>query len=57
MPKLTNFRFTQGEEEAIYGWTAVNFVKGTLLQNSEGTGSVLNPGLTYGVLEVSGSPP
>jgi Golgi nucleoside diphosphatase len=45
-------RVISGEEEAIYGWTAVNFVQGTLLRNSEGTGSVLNPGLTYGVLEV-----
>ena len=45
-------RVISGEEEAIYGWTAVNFVKGTLLKNSEGTGSVLSPNLTYGVLEV-----
>jgi len=43
-------RVISGEEEAIYGWAAVNFVKGTLLRNSEGTGSVLNPGRTYGVL-------
>lgn len=51
---LTNIMVLfKGEEEAIYGWTAVNFVKGTLLRNSEGTGSVLNPGQTYGVLEVS----
>jgi len=46
-------RVISGEEEAIYGWTAVNFVKKSLIKNSEGTGSVLNPGLTYGVLEVS----
>ena len=46
-------RVISGEEEAIYGWAAVNFVQGALLRNSEGTGSVLNPGRTYGVLEVS----
>lgn len=46
-------RVISGEEEAIYGWAAVNFVKKTLLRNSEGTGSVLNPGRTYGVLEAS----
>lgn len=46
-------RVISGEEEAIYGWAAVNFVQRTLLRNSEGTGSVLNPGRTYGVLEVS----
>ena len=48
-------RVISGEEEAIYGWTAVNFVKGTLLTNSEGTGSVLKPALTYGVLEMGGA--
>ena len=46
-------RVISGEEEAIYGWTAVNFVKGTLIKYSQGTGSVLSPNLTYGVLEVS----
>lgn len=48
-------RVISGEEEAIYGWTAVNFVKGTLLKNSEGTGSVLSAKLTYGVLEMGGA--
>lgn len=44
-----------GEEEAIYGWTAVNFVKGTLIQNSQGSGSVRRANLTYGVLEMGGA--
>jgi len=48
-------RVISGEEEAIYGWTAVNFVKGTLLANSEGTGQVKKPALTYGVLEMGGA--
>jgi Golgi nucleoside diphosphatase len=48
-------RVISGEEEAIYGWAAVNFVKGTLTQNSKGSGSVLNPKLTYGVLEMGGA--
>lgn len=37
-------RVISGEEEAIYGWTAVNFIKGTLIEQSRGTGTVLNPG-------------
>jgi Golgi nucleoside diphosphatase len=37
-------RVISGEEEAIYGWTAVNFIKGTLIEQSKGTGTVLNPG-------------
>lgn len=44
-----------GEEEAIYGWTAVNFVKGSLIENSEGSGTVLRADLTYGVLEMGGA--
>jgi len=44
-----------GEEEAIYGWTAVNFVKGALVANSEGTGSVLSPNKTYGMMEMGGA--
>jgi hypothetical protein len=39
-------RVISGEEEAIYGWTAVNFIKGTLVQSSEGAGTVLSPHLT-----------
>jgi Golgi nucleoside diphosphatase len=37
-------RVISGEEEAIYGWAAVNFIKGTLIEQSKGTGTVLNPG-------------
>ena len=48
--EVEHARVISGEEEAIYGWAAVNFVKETLLRNSEGTGTVLNPGRTYGVL-------
>jgi GDA1/CD39 (nucleoside phosphatase) family len=48
-------RVISGEEEAIYGWTAVNFVKGALLSNSEGSGTVLHPETTYGVLEMGGA--
>jgi Golgi nucleoside diphosphatase len=39
-------RVISGEEEAIYGWTAVNFIKGTLIHDSEGVGDVLAPNLT-----------
>lgn len=39
-------RVLSGEEEAIYGWTAVNYIKGTLVDNSEGAGTVLSPNLT-----------
>jgi Golgi nucleoside diphosphatase len=48
-------RVISGEEEAIYGWAAVNFVKGTLLSDSEGTGTVLNPRKTFGMLEMGGA--
>jgi Golgi nucleoside diphosphatase len=44
-----------GEEEAIYGWTAVNFVKGALIRNSEGSGAVSRANKTYGVLEMGGA--
>ena len=40
-------RVISGEEEAIYGWAGVNFIKGTLVEESEGVGTVLNPNLTY----------
>jgi Golgi nucleoside diphosphatase len=49
-------RVISGEEEAIYGWTAVNFVKGALLPNTQGSGTVLHPETkTYGVLEMGGA--
>lgn len=44
-----------GEEEAIYGWAAVNFVKGSLIENSVGSGAVLQANLTYGVVEMGGA--
>jgi len=53
--EIEHARVISGEEEAIYGWTAVNFVKGTLIRNSEGYGSVLGPNVTYGMLEMGGA--
>ncbi|KAL3917884.1 MAG: hypothetical protein SGILL_004502 [Bacillariaceae sp.] len=38
------FRTISGEEEGAYGWVAVNFIKGTLVRETVGTGTVLNPG-------------
>jgi GDA1/CD39 (nucleoside phosphatase) family len=54
-PDHRHARVISGEEEAIYGWAAVNFVKGTLIANSEGSGSVRRANLTYGVLEMGGA--
>ena len=48
-------RVISGEEEAIYGWAGVNFILGTVLQSSEGTGTVANPKLTHGALEMGGA--
>lgn len=48
-------RVISGEEEAIYGWVATNFVTGTLIKNSEGTGTVLTPNSTFGMLEMGGA--
>ena len=48
-------RVISGEEEAIYGWAGANFVLGSLLKSSEGTGVVMNPDLTYGTLEIGGA--
>lgn len=39
-------RVISGEEEAIYGWAAVNYIKGTLVLESEGFGAVMDPSLT-----------
>jgi hypothetical protein len=36
-------RVISGEEEGAYGWVAVNFIKGKLVEESVGTGTVLNP--------------
>jgi Golgi nucleoside diphosphatase len=37
-------RVISGEEEGAYGWVAVNFIKGTLVKETLGAGTVLNPG-------------
>jgi Golgi nucleoside diphosphatase len=50
-------RVISGEEEAIYGWVGVNFAKGTLIGDSEGSGVAKNPKLTYGMLEMGGTCP
>lgn len=47
-------RVISGEEEAIYGWAAVNFVQNTLLNVSKGLGTV-NPNITFGMLEMGGA--
>eukprot|EP00934_Nitzschia_sp_Nitz4_P009175 Nitzschia sp. Nitz4//scaffold41_size133979//48401//50269//NITZ4_003341-RA/size133979-processed-gene-0.215-mRNA-1//1//CDS//3329551452//9165//frame0 len=48
-------RILSGEEEAIFGWTAINFVMGNLVEESEGAGTVLNPKKTYGALDMGGA--
>ncbi len=48
-------RVISGEEEAIYGWAGANFVLGSLLKSSEGSGTVVNPKLTHGALEMGGA--
>lgn len=48
-------RVISGEEEAIYGWAGVNFLMGSLLDNSEGVGTVIDPVSTYGALDLGGA--
>lgn len=48
-------RVLSGEEEAIYGWAGVNFLLGTLMEDSKGAGTVINPRLTYGALDLGGA--
>jgi len=48
-------RVLSGEEEAIFGWAGINFAMGTLVEQSEGTGTVVNPKLTYGALDLGGA--
>jgi Golgi nucleoside diphosphatase len=48
-------RTLSGEEEAIYGWAGVNFLLGTLMEDSQGAGTVLNPRLSYGALDLGGA--
>jgi Golgi nucleoside diphosphatase len=48
-------RVLSGEEEAIFDWTGVNFLLGDLLQDSLGSGTVVNPVRTHGALDLGGS--
>lgn len=48
-------RVLSGEEEAIYDWTGVNFLMGDLLTESQGAGTVINPNLTHGALDLGGA--
>jgi hypothetical protein len=48
-------RVLSGEEEAIFGWAGINFVMGNLVEESEGAGTVVNPKLTYGALDMGGA--
>jgi Golgi nucleoside diphosphatase len=48
-------RVISGEEEAIYGWAAVNFAKGSLIETSLGTGTVIHPNNTIGMVEMGGA--
>jgi Golgi nucleoside diphosphatase len=48
-------RVLSGEEEAIFGWTGINFAMGNLVEQSEGAGTVINPKLTYGALDMGGA--
>lgn len=61
-PDFNPFAFTHeyarvisGEEEAVFGWTAINFLLQTLLDNTAGQGTVVNPTLTYGALDMGGA--
>lgn len=48
-------RVISGEEEAIFSWTATNFLKGTLLAASHGIGEVKDVNTTYGTLDLGGA--
>ncbi|KAL3942559.1 MAG: hypothetical protein SGBAC_003269 [Bacillariaceae sp.] len=48
-------RVLSGEEEAIFGWAGINFAMGTLVEQSEGIGTVVNPKLTYGSMDLGGA--
>mmetsp|Transcript_9869 Transcript_9869/g.14837 ORF Transcript_9869/g.14837 Transcript_9869/m.14837 type:complete len:632 (-) Transcript_9869:78-1973(-) len=48
-------RVIAGEEEAIYAWAGGNFVLGSVLKSSEGSGTVDNPKLTHGTVEMGGA--
>jgi Golgi nucleoside diphosphatase len=48
-------RVLSGEEEAIFGWAGINFAMGSLVAESIGAGTVINPSLTYGALDMGGA--
>jgi Golgi nucleoside diphosphatase len=48
-------RVLSGEEEAVFGWAGTNFIMGNLLQESQGAGTVVNPRLTFGALDMGGA--
>jgi len=48
-------RVISGEEEAIYGWTGINFLMGTLLNNTRGEGTVTDVNKTFGALDMGGA--
>jgi Golgi nucleoside diphosphatase len=48
-------RIISGEEEAIFSWAATNFLMGTLLPASHGTGIVSNVNDTYGTVDLGGA--
>ena len=44
------------EQEGIYGWAAVNFLRGELLKQSEGAGTAEASGnMTVGTLDLGGA--
>jgi Golgi nucleoside diphosphatase len=47
-------RVLSGEEEAIFDWAGVNFLMSDLVEESQGTGTVANPRLTIGALDLGG---
>jgi Golgi nucleoside diphosphatase len=47
-------RVLSGEEEAIFDWAGVNFLMGDLVEESQGAGTVANPRLTIGALDLGG---
>jgi Golgi nucleoside diphosphatase len=47
-------RVISGEEEAVFDWAGVNFLMGDLVAESQGAGTVVNPGLTHGALDLGG---
>jgi Golgi nucleoside diphosphatase len=47
-------RVLSGDEEAIFDWAGVNFLMGDLVEESQGAGTVENPRLTTGALDLGG---